>query len=44
LQEKAATKNKLWSSDSGCSKHMTGDASLLTNFNESRQQQGRDLR
>jgi len=30
LQDKGATNKKLWYLDSGCSKHMTGDESLLT--------------
>jgi len=30
LQDKGATNKKLWYLDNKCSKHMTGDASLLT--------------
>jgi len=33
LHGKVAANNKLWYLDSHCSKHMTGDASLLTNLN-----------
>jgi len=34
LQENVAVKNKLWYLDSGCSKHMIGDSSLLISFIE----------
>jgi len=32
LQDKGAASKKLWYLDSGCSKHMTGDESLLTDL------------